>query len=471
MHLAAADWFTDNDLSLRAEHLEQAGHEGAAESYRAAAEAQVSALRLENARGLVERGLTLTTDRATLFALNSMLGELLRELGDPESSLKAYQEALSRNGSEAERCLALLGIAEALRIIERIDEALDLLDEAQPIAEAHSLSEVLMRLHHLRGNLLFPKGDITGCEAGHRQSIAFAKGIGSAEGEARGLGGLGDAAYVAGRMQTSHSVLSECVEICREHGFGRTEVANAAQICQTKLYLLEIRESLELGKATIAAARRVGHDRAELNAAAACLFAAIELSDWATAEKYGNHVLDLGERLGSVRFSQEGMAFLAVRMNEMGRSDEALSMIRTTITAARELGFSFGGPRMLGHLSRVTKNFAEQDRALEEAEAIIQSGCVGHNQPFFYRDAIEVMVDRGDWDEVNRYADALAAFPSGETLPWSEFYAARARGLAAWGQGRRNNDAMAKLTKSAEEAQRIGLSSAIPAIKRALSTG
>lgn len=471
MHLAAADWFADKDLSLRAEHLEQAGHEGAADSYRAAAEAQVSALRLENARALVERGLTLTTDRASLFALNSMLGELLRELGDPESSLKAYQEALSRNGSEAERCLALLGIAEALRIIERIDEALALLDEAQPIAEAHSLSEILMRLHHLRGNLLFPKGDITGCEAGHRQSIFFAKEIGSAEGEARGLGGLGDAAYVAGRMQTSHDLLSKCVDICREHGFRRTEVANAAQASQTKIYLLELRGAYEFAKQTIKASRRVGHDRAELNAIAACLFAAVELSDWSAAEKYGDHALDLGQKLGSVRFSQEATRTLAVQMNAMGRSDEALSMIRTTIAEARELGFSFGGPRMLGNLSRITQNTVEQDRALAEAEAIIQSGCVGHNQPFFYRDAIEVMVDRGDWGEVNRYADALAAFPSGETLPWSEFYVARARGIAAWGRGDRDNEAMAKLTNSAEEAQRIGLLSAIPAIKRALSAG
>ena len=471
IHLAAADWFADKDLSLRAEHLEQAGHEGAAESYRVAAQAQMNALRLENARRLVERGLTLTTDPATLFSLNSMLGELLRELGEPESSLKAYQEALSKKGSETERCLALLGIAEAMRIIERIDEALDILDEAQPIAEAHSLTEVLMRLHHLRGNLLFPKGDISGCEEGHRQSIVFAKEIGSAEGEARGLGGLGDAAYAAGRMQTSHDLLSECVKICRENGFGRTEVANAAQVCQTKIYLLELRDAFGFGEEIIKASRRVGHDRAELNAAAACLFAAIELSDWAAAEKYGNHVLDLGERLGSVRFSQEAMAFLAVRMNALGRSDEALSMIRATIAEARELGFSFGGPRMFGHLSRATENIAEQDRALKEGEEIIQSGCVGHNQPYFYRDAIEVMIDRGDWGEVDRYADALAAFPPGETLPWSEYYAARARGLAAWGRGARNKDAMAKLTNSAEEAQRIGLLSAIPAIKRALGTG
>jgi class 3 adenylate cyclase/tetratricopeptide (TPR) repeat protein len=469
LHLAAAGWFADNDLPLRAEHLEQAGHEGAAEAYRVAAEAQVKALRLEYARRLVERGLALAEDPSTLFSLNSMLGDLLRELGEPERSIDAWQEALSRHGTETERCLALLGIAEAMRIVERIDEALGLVDNAQSIAEALGLTEILMRLHHLRGNLLFPKGDIAGCEAGHRQSIVLAKEIGSAEGEARGLGGLGDAAYMAGRMRTSHDMLSKCVEICHQHGFGRTEVANAAQVCQTKIYWLELRDAIELGQTIVEAARSVGHDRAELNAATACLFAATELSDWSMAERYENHVLALGERLGSVRFSQEAMAFMGVRLNAQGRSAEALSKIRTSIAEARELGFSFGGPRMLGHLSRITKDTKEQDDALAEAEAIIQSGCVGHNQPFFFRDAIEVMLDRGDWNGVSRYADALAAFPPGETLPWSEYYAARARGLAAWEQGARDDEAVATLNRLRDEAQRIGLVSAVPALDQALS--
>lgn len=469
LHLAAADWFADNDLPLRAEHLEQAGHKGAAEAYRAAAEAQVKALRLEYARRLVERGLALAADTSTLFSLNSMLGDLLRELGEPERSIDAWREALSKHGTNSERCLALLGIAEAMRIVERIDEALGLVDNAQSIAEALGLTEILMRLHHLRGNLLFPKGDIAGCEAGHRQSIVLAKEIGSAEGEARGLGGLGDAAYMAGRMRTAHEMLSKCVEICRQHGFGRTEVANAAQVCQTKIYRLELRDAIELGQTIVEAARSVGHDRAELNAASACLFAATELSDWSMAERYGNDVFALGERLGSVRFSQEAMSFMSVRLNAQGRSAEALSKIRTSIAAARELGFSFGGPRMLGHFSRITKDTKEQEDALAEAEAIIQSGCVGHNQPFFFRDAIEVMLDRGDWDGANRYADALAAFPPGETLPWSEYYAARARGLIAWGQGARDDEAVATLNRLRDEAQRIGLVSVVSALDQALS--
>ena len=469
LHLVAANWFSKSDLPLRAEHLERAHHESAADAYLAAAQAQTKALRLENARGLAERGLKLADNHKTKFELNCMLGDLLRELGEPEQSIDAYQRALSEHADKVEKCVALLGVAEGMRIVERIDEALSLLDDAQPIAQAHELSETLMHIHHLRGNLLFPKGDIDGCEAGHRQSIEYAKKIGSAEGEARGLGGLGDAAYMAGRMRTSHEMLSKCVDLCREHGFGRTEVANAAQICQTKIYLLQLYEAIELGRATIEAARRVGHDRAELNAAAACLFAATELSDWSTADEYAAYVRTLGERLGSVRFSQEAIAFHSLSLKANGRSDEALSMINGAISAARELGLSFGGPRMLGHFVRIASDPEQQDRALAEAEAVIEGGCVGHNHPFFYRDAIEVMIGRGDWDEVNRYADALAKFAEGETLPWSNLYIARARGLAAMQRDGTKSETIADLNRIRDEARSLGLVSAIPAIESALS--
>ena len=469
LHLAAAEWFASNDLPLQAEHLEFAGHKDAAQAYLKAAKAQKAALRFESAQRLAERGLSIAESSEMLFALYCLLGELLRELGEPEESIEAYQEALSCCADDTEKCNALLGIAEGKRIVERIDEALDLVNQAKPIAEANDLTEALMRLHHLKGNLLFPKGDIAGCEAGHRQSIKYAKKIGSAEGEAIGLGGLGDAAYVAGRMQTSHDTLSRCVEISRENGYGRTEVANAAQVCHAKIYLLELREAFDQSRKIIDAARRVGHDRAELNAAAAALFSAVELSDWSSAETFCEHVLVLGEKLGSVRFSQEGMAFKGVYLNALGRNREALASINQAIAGARELGMSFGGPRMLGHLIRATKDTSAQDEAIAEAEEIIAGGCVGHNQPFFYRDAIEVMVQRQDWAQVQRHADSLEAFSAQERLPWSDFYVARARALASWNSGGRTADSKTILQKLRNDALAFGLQSSIPAIDQALN--
>lgn len=468
LHMRAAGWFASSDAALRADHLERAGSPLAAEAYLDAAQGQARALRFVRARQLAERGLAVAVEPSTRHALNCQLGDILRELGDPERSIAAYEEALTNSIDDAMRSHAWLGLAEGMRIVERIDEALALVDRAQPIAEALGLSEILMRLHHLRGNLLFPKGDIAGCETGHRQSLIHAREIGSAEGEARGLGGLGDAAYVAGRMRTAHDELARCVAICRTHGFGRVEVANAAQICHTKIYRLELREALENGAATIEAARRVGHDRAELNAQLACLFATIELGDMSGADAVAVRIDELSDKLGSIRFRNEKLAFQALRLKAGGEAEAALAAAREAISLARQLGLSFGGPRMLGILARVTTDPGEQDDALADAERVMAEGCVGHNQLYFYRDAIEVTAGREDWARVERYADALAAFTAAEPLPWSDYFAARGRALAASARGACREGLAEELRRLHDEGARIGLTAALPALVNAL---
>ena len=109
---------------------------------------------------------------------------------------------------------------------EGLDEALALLSEAQALAERHTMIPELARLHHLRGNIFFPLGNIDGCRQEHERGLGYARRSSSAEAEARALGGLGDAAYAQGRMRTAFVYFSRCVSLSREHGFGRIEVAN-----------------------------------------------------------------------------------------------------------------------------------------------------------------------------------------------------------------------------------------------------
>ena len=123
-----------------------------------------------------------------------------------------------------------LGLAEGLRVSEGLAEALELLDEAQQLAERHDLVPELARLHHLRGNILFPLGNIDGCREEHERGLGYARRSGSPEAEARALGGLADAAYAQGRMRTAFEQFSRCVALSREHGFGRIEVANRSMV-------------------------------------------------------------------------------------------------------------------------------------------------------------------------------------------------------------------------------------------------
>lgn len=79
----------------------------------------------------------------------------------------------------------------------------------------------------------------------------------------------------------------------------------------------------------------------------------------------------------------------------------------------------------------------------------MSQGSVAHNHLQFYVDAINVMVSEGDWEQAERYAAALEDFTRPEPLPWSEFFIARSRALAAWGLGRvyhRRSDAGQRAT-------------------------
>lgn len=111
----------------------------------------------------------------------------------------------------------------------------------------------------------------------------------------------------------------------------------------------------------------------------------------------------------------------------------------------------------------------ERQRALAEGESLLQKGCVGQNYFWFYRDAMEVCVNTGDWDAAERYAAALEEYTRPEPLPWSDFFIARGRALAAVGRGQRDDALIAELRALHEEAQRVGFKAAVPAIDDALN--
>src|SRR5258708_38837981 len=113
-----------------------------------------------------------------------------------------------------------------MRISDQIQDALQALDRAQAIATAEDLIVELSRIHHLRGNLYFPLGKIEGCVEQHDLALLYARQAGSAEREAQALGGLGDAAYVQGRMLTAHPHFDLCVAVIRQHAYRRIQVAD-----------------------------------------------------------------------------------------------------------------------------------------------------------------------------------------------------------------------------------------------------
>jgi class 3 adenylate cyclase/tetratricopeptide (TPR) repeat protein len=310
LHQRAAALFARRDPVLHAEHLDRAEDPGAPRAYLEAARAQAAAYRTEAALALVERGVALAHQRADVFALTCYRGEVLHDLGRIMESMNAYRDALEA-ADEDERCRAWRGLAAGMRITDCFDEALAALDAAEALATERDLPAELAHIHHLRGNLYFPLGRLGGCLREHELSRACARRANSPELEARALGGLGDAEYARGRMITAYRYFHRCVELCRQHGLGRIEVANLPMAAFTRQFVDDLRGRSEDALAAIAAAARVGDQRAEivarlkfLHAIYICSFAALDMT---AAREHAEIALALSRRLGARRFESEAL--------------------------------------------------------------------------------------------------------------------------------------------------------------------
>ena len=455
---------------LHAQHLDRAEAPAAPGAYLAAAKEQARNYRDERALQLVARGLALVQARADEFALTCMRGELLHDLGSVPESIDAFRKALALAEDDRQRCRALIGIAAGDRLQDQYDEALGALEQAQSAAAKRRLTSEMANIHYLRGNLYFPLGRIEECREQHELALKYSQRADSPEAEAQALGGLGDAEYARGRVITAHEYFARCVELCREHGFGRIEVANRSMLEHTRLYFDGLRPVVGGALATIEAARRVGHLRAELNARHSAFFALIDLGEFAQAEDHIDKAHSLVERLGAWRFEATGLAFKARILGTEGRRAEARQLLQQALEIARETGITFTGPRLLGYLALVADDPKLRQQALDEGQEVLDRGCVSHNYFWFYRDAMEVGLKLGDWDSVGRYASALEAYTRSEPLPWTDLFIARGRALADFGAGRRGDAIAEGLGRARDDAQRLGLIAALPALERALAS-
>jgi class 3 adenylate cyclase len=136
MHRRAALWFAQGDVVLQAEHLDRAGDAAAPAAYLAAGRMEASLYHMDRARRLIERGLALADHAKDRFTLACAHGDVLRDLGETARSISAFEEASEAATDDLERCQAQIGLARGMRVADRIEEALAMLDAAEAIATA-----------------------------------------------------------------------------------------------------------------------------------------------------------------------------------------------------------------------------------------------------------------------------------------------------------------------------------------------
>jgi tetratricopeptide (TPR) repeat protein len=470
LHLRAADWFAAHDPVLHAEHLDRAEDPAAPAAYLRAARVQATEYRYESALRLVRRGLALAAEPGDIFELTCFEGELLHDLGQVDASLAAFGRAAEVAREGPERCRAWIGLAAGMRVVDRLDEAISLLDRAQTVASRHGLLLELARIHHLRGNLFFPLGRLDDCADQHRFALDHARRAGSAREEAAALGGLGDASYAQGRIVSAHEQISRCVALAREHGFGQIEVANFSMVGHLRTYLGDLTGAGEASRVAIEAATLVGHHRAELIARSVATRLATIAGQLDEAREHVQRRLALIRQLGATRFEALALSDTAAILRAESRPSEAREALQRALEISNQTGISFLGPWILGGLAAVTDDMTARREALEQGERILASGSPAHNHFHFRVHAIEASLASGAWCEAERHAAALEAYTAAEPVFWSTFFAAWGRALAAHGRGARDEPTTSTLVRLRDQAAQIGLRLALLRLEIALGS-
>ena len=445
LHQLAAAWFADTDPRLAAEHLDAAGDPAAAAAYLRAAQAEAGQYRYERALALAERGLALADERPVKHGLACLRGDILRELGRTADSVDAFRQCVELADGARERCHAFIGIAAGLRVLDRYDEALAALAEAEAAAIENDDTEALAEIHFVRGNVHFPQGDVEACRRAHEQALDYARRAGSALAEARALGGLGDAFYQEGRMRSAHEHFRRCVALAREHGFVRIELANLPMLAVLEIYFGDPDEVTKHCDAALDLGRRIGDLRAEMLTRDILSAFHHMRGAWALSRAEAERTLELARRLGAQRFVAEALAQVGLAAHGLGESEEGARLLGAAWELTRATGPEYLGPTVLGYIAQTTADADRRRWALAEGDALLATGCVSHTHLYFHEAAIAASLSAGDWEAAERHADAMTDYTRHEPLPWADFMSACGRLLARVGRGERDDELLAEL--------------------------
>ena len=429
LHRRAAQWLEQRDSRLRAEHLALGEAPEAAAAFLAAANEAIGRYHYETALSLLERGLSLAQTPPDECALLLAQGQVLQDLGRTSEAEPVFHRALALASSAEERSRSLIGLAAVKRLTDQIDGAFADLERAEAEAVAGGLLAERSRIHSLRGNLLFPRGDVDGCLREHEAGLRFAQLAGRPELEAAALGGLGDAEYVRGRMTSARQRLEQCVSLAHRLGLGRIEVANHAQVAHTMFYTGPLEAGLATATDAKEAAGRVGHIRAGINARLAGVVLLFNMARYAACLEMLDETDAMIEQSGILRFRQPTFMYRGQALNALGRRDEARAVLQEGLAFAAGSGFAFHGPSLASALAVATDDPSEAFALLDQAEAAIAKGCVGHNQYLVYVDGMDVAFRLKEAAKLQRYGELLRRFPAGERVVWSEFQALRGQAL------------------------------------------
>lgn len=465
IHRAIAHCYGADEPILRAQHLHRARHPDAAPAFLAAIAERCAAYQYQQALELIDQCKQIDYAPRGDCALLLLAGQCYAKIGQTRSA-KASFTAARELASDADQALAaVIGLARALNVLEEMEAEEALLEAAIAAAQSSANGDGLGELYYLKGNIYFPRGDFARSRALHELAQRHAR---SKDTEARALSGIGDSYYAQGRMVTAQQVFCACLALCEQHGLAEIEASNRFMLGTVRLYLNQTAGALEDALASAELGRLVGNRRAEIVSRLTAAWALISSGQVARARQQTELGLAVAREIGAARFEPFLNESLARILLLEGQPGAALELARQAweMVQAQKLQH-FIGPWVLGTVALLERSATPRDQALEQGQALLEQGCVGHNYYRFYVSAMETRLVNGDADAARRLAGRFSAFLSAEPCPWALHHIGLAHHCADWLAAPTIAGAAA-LAQSMQAGSQAGLGYVMPLLQRHL---
>lgn len=470
LHRRLATLYRDRSTVLWARHLERAEDAEAPTAYLHAIREQLAAHGYESAIELADQCRRIAYADVDLHAVELLAAEAAARTMRNQDARAAYERARDAARTPRERVEAMLGLAGILNVLDQTDEEDELLDAALPLALEVGDAALLARLHYLKGNIRFPRGEVAAGRQLHEQALRYARSGRAHDLEARSLSGLGDSLYAQGRMGQAHAVFSDCLAICREHDLTSIEASNLFMRGTVRIYLGRTDEALADALDAAALGRRVGNRRAEIVSRLTATWVLLSMGRLAEARTEVEEGLRIARSMGAVRFEPFLTESLARLSFLEGRHALAVTQITEACEAMERLKLqSFIGPWLLGTMALLSDDATVRRGALDRGAELLAQGGVGHNRYRFHVAAAEIALLEGNAARAVQEIEHLRASTAEDPCEWVDHHQ---RVVHAYGHWLANpgESARAALTALHRDAVARGHSMATPRLHQALAS-
>ncbi|WP_164182543.1 AAA family ATPase [Salipiger sp. PrR002] len=415
-HARAASHFRETDPIRWADHaLKTDSDAEACRAAAAAANAMIAARRFSAALPYVEAGLARGGEPEAVAELHSCRAGLRRIRGDMAGALDDYRAAHASATRAETRAAMLCRQALVLHRMDRGTEADRALDAAEEIADSIGLSGLgRAEIHEQRGNRAFVLGDLAVCMAQHRASLAAAEATGDPRGIARGHGGIGDAAYAAGRFATAFHHFSRAVEKAEEAGLGLVREEYLFMRAFSLFFAEPGPRAHLLVDIAVDSAMQCGAARTEMIGREVRAEMRLANADLRGLEEDLEAITKLASARGESRFSKDVetlYAFVALRRGDMGAARARLEPLLLGAGTDAYVGGTIFGLAVLA-----AKDSPQRDQAIADGLACIARGSLAHAVIWFHACVLERAMLDGDTDLAKRHVDLLETFTRDEPI-------------------------------------------------------